>query len=218
MLWACSASGTADSSAPAPAVLPTSRSRAFPAYLQQLDMECNGKRVDARRRAASTTTTGPIVWGEPGTNGQHAFYQLLHQGTRSSRRLHRLRAERGTRLGDHHDLLMANCSRRPRRSRSARPRTRSRAEGVSGAARARIASSTATAPRHDPRGSTEPATLGLLLALYEHTCSPRARCGNQLVRSVGRRAGEGAGVTVSCRSSRPQGATAARSTTGRRTR
>ena len=53
----------------------------FPAYLQQLDMESNGKRVD-RDGAVAHVPTGPIVWGEPGTNGQHAFYQLLHQGTR----------------------------------------------------------------------------------------------------------------------------------------
>ena len=53
----------------------------LPAYLQQLDMESNGKRVD-RDGDAVDVPTGPIVWGEPGTNGQHAFYQLLHQGTR----------------------------------------------------------------------------------------------------------------------------------------
>ncbi len=53
----------------------------FPAYLQQLDMESNGKSVDRRGRPV-TTSTGAIVWGQPGTNGQHAFYQLIHQGTR----------------------------------------------------------------------------------------------------------------------------------------
>jgi glucose-6-phosphate isomerase len=52
----------------------------FPAYLQQASMESNGKSVD-RNGAAVTYATGPIIWGEPGTNGQHAFYQLLHQGT-----------------------------------------------------------------------------------------------------------------------------------------
>ena len=54
----------------------------FPAYLQQLTMESNGKHVDARRRRPSTIETGPIYWGEPGTNGQHSFYQLIHQGTK----------------------------------------------------------------------------------------------------------------------------------------
>ena len=52
----------------------------FPAYLQQLDMESNGKSVDLIGRRVEWRT-GPVVWGEPGTNGQHAFYQLIHQGT-----------------------------------------------------------------------------------------------------------------------------------------
>ena len=64
------------------AVLPYSeRLGRFPAYLQQLDMESNGKSVDLHGRPVETAT-GPVVWGEPGTNGQHAFYQLIHQGTR----------------------------------------------------------------------------------------------------------------------------------------
>ena len=64
------------------AVLPYSeRLGRFPAYLQQLDMESNGKSVDLHGRPVDMAT-GPIVWGEPGTNGQHAFYQLIHQGTR----------------------------------------------------------------------------------------------------------------------------------------
>jgi glucose-6-phosphate isomerase len=79
----------------------------FPAYLQQLDMESNGKSVTLDGEAV-TGDSGPIVWGEPGTNGQHAFYQLLHQGTRIvpvdfigfARPHHRYQ--------EHHDLLMAN--------------------------------------------------------------------------------------------------------------
>jgi glucose-6-phosphate isomerase len=90
------------------AVLPYAHElRRFTAYLQQLDMESNGKRVRLDGTEVSTTT-GPIVWGEPGTNGQHAFYQLLHQGTRLvpvdfigfARPNHHLLAQ--------HDLLMAN--------------------------------------------------------------------------------------------------------------
>ncbi len=79
----------------------------FPAYLQQLDMESNGKSVDLEGRPVDHDT-GPIVWGEPGTNGQHAFYQLIHQGTRvvpadfiGFARAHHPYQE-------HHDLLMAN--------------------------------------------------------------------------------------------------------------
>src|SRR5690606_20808338 len=79
----------------------------FPAYLQQLDMESNGKGVDLAGRRV-TYQTGPVVWGEPGTNGQHAFFQLLHQGTKLVpcdfigfvRSLNP--------LGSHHDQLMAN--------------------------------------------------------------------------------------------------------------
>ena len=56
------------------------RLQRLPAYLQQLDMESNGKRVN-RAGGAVAEKTGPVVWGEPGTNGQHAFFQLLHQGT-----------------------------------------------------------------------------------------------------------------------------------------
>ena len=79
----------------------------FPAYLQQLDMESNGKSV---RLDGSDVVgdTGPIVWGEPGTNGQHAFYQLLHQGTRivPADFIGFAKAHHG--LQEHHDLLMAN--------------------------------------------------------------------------------------------------------------
>ena len=79
---------------------------------------------DARRASASTADTGAVYWGEPGTNGQHSFYQLLHQGTTLvpvdligfARTLNP--------LGDHHDLLSPTCSPRPRRWRSARPRRR----------------------------------------------------------------------------------------------
>ena len=90
------------------AVLPYSQYLArFPAYLQQLDMESNGKSVDVDGSPVDLPT-GPIVWGAPGTNGQHAFFQLLHQGTElvpcDFIGFARPRRE----LGDHHDLLMAN--------------------------------------------------------------------------------------------------------------
>jgi glucose-6-phosphate isomerase len=91
------------------AVLPYSQylSR-FPAYLQQLDMESNGKRVGLDGRPVHVDTA-PIVWGEPGTNGQHAFYQLIHQGTKlvPCDFIGFLRPVEGQ-LPDHHDLLMAN--------------------------------------------------------------------------------------------------------------
>jgi glucose-6-phosphate isomerase len=79
----------------------------FPAYLQQLDMESNGKHVDLEGHSVGYAT-GPIVWGTPGTNGQHAYFQLIHQGTTTipvdligfGQPVHD--------LGDHHDLLLAN--------------------------------------------------------------------------------------------------------------
>tara|TARA_R110002167_G_scaffold116204_2_gene291138 strand:+ start:177 stop:1829 length:1653 start_codon:yes stop_codon:yes gene_type:complete len=97
---------------PSRAVLPyDQRLSRFPAYLQQLDMESNGKQTTLDGEPP-VGPTGPIVWGEPGTNGQHAFYQLIHQGTTIvpceflvAANAHE---EAGT-LGVHHDLLLANC-------------------------------------------------------------------------------------------------------------
>jgi glucose-6-phosphate isomerase len=79
----------------------------FPAYLQQLTMESNGKRVTLDGSVV-TYTTGPIYWGEPGTNGQHSFYQLIHQGTRLVPCDFIAFARTLNPLGRHHDMLMAN--------------------------------------------------------------------------------------------------------------
>lgn len=79
----------------------------FAAYFQQADMESNGKGVD-RNGAVVDYATGPIVWGEPGTNGQHAFFQLIHQGTRLIPCDFIGFANPPERLGDHHEKLMAN--------------------------------------------------------------------------------------------------------------
>ena len=94
---------------PAQAVIPYDQRLArFPAYLQQLDMESNGKGV-MRDGAPSPRATGPIVFGEPGTNGQHAFFQLLHQGTDVTP-VDFLVAAQPTDADDHHHaLLFANC-------------------------------------------------------------------------------------------------------------
>ncbi len=80
----------------------------FPAYLQQLTMESNGKSV-IHDGSAVDFTTGPIVWGEPGTNGQHAFFQLLHQGTHLIPADFIAPMESLNPLEQHHDLLLANC-------------------------------------------------------------------------------------------------------------
>jgi glucose-6-phosphate isomerase len=85
----------------------------FPAYFQQADMESNGKSVDRSGHRITDYSTGPIVWGEPGTNGQHAFYQLIHQGTRlvpcdflAPIETHNPLGGKG--IGDHHEVLLAN--------------------------------------------------------------------------------------------------------------
>jgi len=95
---------------PARAILPYDQRLArFPAYLQQLDMESNGKNV-TKSGATVGRATGPQVWGEPGTNGQHAFYQLLHQGT-DVIPCEFLIAASGhePELREHHELLIVNC-------------------------------------------------------------------------------------------------------------
>ncbi|WP_442866482.1 glucose-6-phosphate isomerase [Aminobacter sp. NyZ550] len=95
---------------PARAVIPyDQRLSRLPAYLQQLDMESNGKSVTISGGGV-VTPTGPLVWGEPGTNGQHAFFQLLHQGT-DFIPVEFLAAAEGhePELQEHHDLLLANC-------------------------------------------------------------------------------------------------------------
>jgi len=79
----------------------------FPAYLQQLQMESNGKHVDLGRQPVSYQT-GPIIWGEPGTDGQHSFYQLIHQGTKLIPCDLIGFCQPLSDFTDHHDLLMAN--------------------------------------------------------------------------------------------------------------
>jgi len=79
----------------------------FPAYLQQADMESNGKYIDRNGKPVDYQT-GPIIWGEPGTNGQHAFYQLIHQGTQLVPSDFLAAAQSFNDIGDHHQKLLAN--------------------------------------------------------------------------------------------------------------
>ncbi len=80
----------------------------FPAYLQQLDMESNGKSVNCEGKTV-TCATGPVIWGEPGTNSQHAFFQLLHQGTEVIPADFIVPLKTQNPVGEHHDILLANC-------------------------------------------------------------------------------------------------------------
>ena len=91
------------------AIIPYSQDlHRFPAYLQQADMESNGKCVDRNGKAVDFET-GPVIWGEPGTNGQHAFFQLLHQGTEKIPVDFIAFAKATSPYQDHHDKLLANC-------------------------------------------------------------------------------------------------------------
>jgi glucose-6-phosphate isomerase len=150
------------------AVLPYSRRLArFPAYLQQLDMESNGKSVDREGRALQADS-GPIVWGEPGTNGQHAFYQLIHQGTRLVPCDFIGFGRPAEPVGDHHDLLIANMLAQAEALAFGRTPDELAAEGVPPALIPHR-----TFPGNRPSNvlmaaSLTPSVLGQLIALYEH--------------------------------------------------
>ncbi|QBI19777.1 glucose-6-phosphate isomerase [Egibacter rhizosphaerae] len=154
--------------APTHAILPYNEELVrFPAFLQQLDMESNGKRV-TREGEAVDYHTGPVVWGEPGTNGQHAFFQLLHQGTRivpcdfigTCRPTHELDV--------HHDLLTANLFAQGEALAFGKPAPAVSAEGVPDelvphrAFPGNVPSSTLLVPQLTPH------VLGQLIAAYEH--------------------------------------------------
>ncbi len=140
----------------------------FPAYLQQLTMESNGKSVTLDG-AAVDYPTGQIYWGEPGTNGQHSFYQLIHQGTRLIPCdfigfCHSLNP-----LGPHHDLLMANMFAQAEALAFGKPAETLRAEGMSAAL---VPHRTFAGNRPSTTLLAErltPAVLGALVALYEHS-------------------------------------------------
>ncbi|MBF6350421.1 MULTISPECIES: glucose-6-phosphate isomerase [Nocardia] len=156
------------------AVLPYSNDLArFPAYLQQLTMESNGKSVRADGTPV-TTSTGEIFWGEPGTNGQHAFYQLLHQGTRLipadfigfARPTDDLPTRDGT--GSMHDILMSNLFAQTKVLAFGKTAEEIAAEGTPPelvphkVMPGNRPSTTVLAPQ------LTPAVLGQLIALYEH--------------------------------------------------
>ena len=157
---------------PSRAVLPYSRAlHRFPAYLQQLDMESNGKRVRTDGTPV-TYETGPVIWGEPGTNGQHSFHQLLHQGSTV------IPADFivfGTPdhpefegADTHHDLLVANCFAQSQALAFGRT-----AEEVAETETDPLLVSHRTFPGNRPSTTImapalTPSVLGQLVALYEH--------------------------------------------------
>jgi len=162
--------------APGHAVLPYDQYlHRFPAYLQQLDMESNGKRVTLDGEAVDYPT-GPLLFGEPGTNGQHAFYQLIHQGTRLVPCDFLAAAQSHNPMGDHHPILLSNVLAQAEALMRGKSAEEARAEleaaGLPPAEVERLLphkvfpgnrpSSTLLYRQLDPR------TLGMLVALYEH--------------------------------------------------
>jgi glucose-6-phosphate isomerase len=151
------------------AVLPYAQYlKRFPAYLQQLTMESNGKHVTLDGSRVDTAT-GPIYWGEPGTNGQHSFYQLLHQGTRLVPCDFIGFCQSLNPLGDQHDLLIANLIAQGEALAFGKTAAQVRAEGTAAALvphrvfEGNRPSTTLLAERLDPHA------LGALIALYEHS-------------------------------------------------
>jgi len=158
------------------ALLPYSQSLALlPRYLQQLEMESNGKQVD-RQGAPLQHATAPVLWGEAGTNGQHAFYQLIHQGGRPVPCEFIACRQPDFALPDHHEKLLANCFAQSEALMRGKTLAETTAElAASGMAADQVAllapyrsfpgnqpSTTLLLPRLDP------FNLGALLALYEH--------------------------------------------------
>jgi glucose-6-phosphate isomerase len=159
------------------AVLPYEQRLArFPAYLQQLDMESNGKGVSLSGKRVAMST-GPLVFGEPGTNGQHAFYQLIHQGTDIIPADFLVAAEgHEPELAHQHQLLIANCLAQTEALMKGRTLAEAtaqlKAQGLSAAEIKRLAPHKVF-PGNRPTNTLyykklDPAVLGALIALYEH--------------------------------------------------
>jgi len=158
------------------AVLPYDQSLRFlPAYLQQGDMESNGKGV-TREGVAVDYSTGPVVWGEPGTDGQHAFYQLIHQGTQMIPADFIGAIHSHNELGDHHPKFMANFFAQTEALMRGRTHDEAQAEMLGSGMteeKARLLAPHRTFPGNRPTNSIlmdslTPQTLGALVAFYEH--------------------------------------------------
>jgi glucose-6-phosphate isomerase len=154
----------------------------FPAYLQQLTMESNGKHVTLEG-APVDYQTGPIYWGEPGTNGQHSFYQLIHQGTRLIPCDFIAFGQALNTLGRHHDMLVANVFAQTEALAFGKTREHVKAEGTPDwlfphrVFEGNRPSNTILMDR------LTPAALGKLVALYEHCVFTQGRSGTS-TRSI----------------------------------
>ncbi len=139
----------------------------FPAYLQQLTMESNGKHVTLDGSKVNYQTS-PIYWGEPGTNGQHSFYQLIHQGTRLIPCDFIAFGHALTRLGRHHDILMANVFAQAEALAFGKTAEEVKAEGVAAALVPHKVFEGNRPSNVLLAAKLAPAVLGQLVALYEH--------------------------------------------------
>ena len=164
----------------------------FPAYLQQLTMESNGKHVTIDGVRVDYDT-GPIYWGEPGTNGQHSFYQLIHQGTRLIPCDFIAFAHALNPLGRHHDMLLANVFAQTEAlglrqdRRGGRGGRHARLAGAASAVRGQPSLQHLAARGADPGGAGQARR-----ALRAYRVHARHDLADRLVRSVGRGAGQGA--------------------------
>lgn len=143
----------------------------FPAYFQQGDMESNGKGVDREGRRITDYQTGPVIWGEPGTNGQHAFYQLLHQGTKLVPADFIAAAQTHNRIGEHHAILLSNFFAQTEALAFGKTADEVRRELGPDAPGWLVNHRTFEGNR--PTSSIlvrkiDPRTLGMLIAMYEH--------------------------------------------------
>jgi len=148
----------------------------FAAYFQQGDMESNGKGVTREGERIEDYSTGPVIWGEPGTNGQHAFYQLIHQGTRLIPCDFLAPVHTQNPLGNHHAILLANYFAQTEALMKGKTEAEVRAEltaaGMSGEALERLVPHKVF-PGNRPTNSflfdrLTPRMLGRLIAMYEH--------------------------------------------------
>lgn len=155
--------------APTVAVLPYDQYlKRFPAYLQQLTMESNGKGMTLDGRPVDYAT-GPIYWGEPGTNGQHSFYQLIHQGTHLIPCDFIAFRESLNPIGDHHRLLLANVLAQAEALAFGKTLEEVRAEGVTGELAAHKVFTGNRPSNLLLADRLTPEVLGQLVALYEHS-------------------------------------------------
>ncbi len=147
----------------------------LPTYLQQADMESNGKTIDIEGRPV-TYSTGPVIFGQPGTNGQHAFYQLLHQGSVLVPCDFLAAAESHYPLAEHHDILISNFLAQTEALMRGRTTDEARQEIAAENLppdRLEALAAAKTFPGNKPTNSflyrrLDPHTLGMLIALYEH--------------------------------------------------